>query len=47
MAWYDVNLLDKVFFNLISNALKFSNENGRIQLIVLSQRGHDTHRSSG
>jgi signal transduction histidine kinase/DNA-binding response OmpR family regulator len=33
MAWYDVNLLDKVFFNLISNALKFSNENGRIQLI--------------
>jgi signal transduction histidine kinase len=40
MVWFDVNLLDKVFFNLISNALKFTNENGRIQLIF--SRSEDT-----
>jgi signal transduction histidine kinase/AraC-like DNA-binding protein/CheY-like chemotaxis protein len=32
-VWYDVNLLDKVFFNIIANALKFTNDNGRIQII--------------
>jgi signal transduction histidine kinase/DNA-binding response OmpR family regulator len=32
-VWYDANLLDKVFFNLISNALKFTKDGGRIQLI--------------
>jgi signal transduction histidine kinase/AraC-like DNA-binding protein len=31
-VWYDVNLLDKVFFNIIANALKFTNDNGRIQV---------------
>lgn len=36
MSWFDVNLLDKVFFNLIANALKFTNDNGRIQ-VILSQ----------
>ncbi|MFB0493898.1 signal transduction histidine kinase/DNA-binding response OmpR family regulator [Mucilaginibacter sp. OAE612] len=32
IVWYDVNLLDKVFFNIIANALKFTNDNGRIQV---------------
>ncbi len=30
--WYDANLLDKVFFNLISNSLKFTKNNGYIQV---------------
>lgn len=30
---FDENMLDKVFFNLLSNALKFTNDNGRIDLI--------------
>ncbi|MEN0055743.1 MAG: substrate-binding domain-containing protein [Mucilaginibacter sp.] len=32
-VWFDMNMLDKVFFNLLSNALKFTNDNGRIQII--------------
>ncbi|WP_183559943.1 substrate-binding domain-containing protein [Mucilaginibacter sp. SP1R1] len=31
-VWFDVNMLDKVFFNLISNSLKFTKDNGRIQV---------------
>jgi len=30
---FDENMLDKVFFNLLSNALKFTNDNGRIDII--------------
>jgi signal transduction histidine kinase/AraC-like DNA-binding protein/CheY-like chemotaxis protein len=33
LIWFDVNLLDKVFLNLLSNALKFTNENGHIQIV--------------
>ncbi|WP_022824931.1 substrate-binding domain-containing protein [Hymenobacter norwichensis] len=29
-AWFDGNILDKVFFNLLSNALKFTPDKGRI-----------------
>ena len=30
-VWFDVDMLDKVFFNLISNAIKFCGENGKIK----------------
>ncbi|TGD79085.1 helix-turn-helix domain-containing protein [Hymenobacter wooponensis] len=32
MAWFDGNILDKVFFNLLSNALKFTPDQGRITI---------------
>jgi ABC-type sugar transport system substrate-binding protein/DNA-binding response OmpR family regulator len=33
-VWFDVNILDKVLFNLISNAYKFTNEHGFINITV-------------
>ncbi|MDB5270806.1 MAG: hypothetical protein JWP58_3846 [Hymenobacter sp.] len=36
MAWFDANLLDKVFLNLLSNALKFTPEHGQITVSVQS-----------
>ena len=32
--WFDVNMLDKVLFNLLSNALKFTNEHGSINICI-------------
>jgi len=32
--WFDVNMLDKVLFNLFSNALKFTNEHGSINIYI-------------
>ncbi|TDN38099.1 hypothetical protein A8B98_00425 [Hymenobacter sp. UV11] len=32
--WFDVNILDKVFFNLIANALKFTPEKGQITVSI-------------
>jgi signal transduction histidine kinase/AraC-like DNA-binding protein/CheY-like chemotaxis protein/ABC-type xylose transport system substrate-binding protein len=37
MVWFDVNMLDKVFFNLMSNALKFTKDNGRIDILFTKQ----------
>jgi len=34
MAWFDANMLDKVIFNLLSNALKFSREHGTITIDI-------------
>ena len=31
-VWFDANMLDKVFFNLLSNSFKFIKDNGRIQI---------------
>ncbi|UOQ54828.1 substrate-binding domain-containing protein [Hymenobacter cellulosivorans] len=36
-AWFDGNILDKVFFNLLSNALKFTPDQGQITISL--QRG--------
>ncbi len=34
MVWFDTNLLDKVLFNLLSNAFKFTKENGFVTVTV-------------
>jgi CheY-like chemotaxis protein len=33
-SWFDPLMLDKVFFNLIANALKFSNEKGTVRINI-------------
>lgn len=33
-VWFDVNVLDKVLFNLLSNAFKFTSENGTINVVI-------------
>lgn len=33
-VWFDANILDKVIFNILSNALKFTPDNGRILIRV-------------
>ena len=34
MVWFDVNMLDKVFFNILSNAFKFTSEDGKIKIHI-------------
>jgi signal transduction histidine kinase/DNA-binding response OmpR family regulator/ABC-type xylose transport system substrate-binding protein len=34
MVWFDVNMLDKVVFNLLSNAFKFTKDNGTVKVTV-------------
>lgn len=33
-VWFDVNMLDKVIFNLLSNAFKFTKDNGFVHLYI-------------
>ena len=33
-VWFDVNMLDKVIFNLLSNAFKFTGDNGHIHIYI-------------
>ncbi len=33
-AYIDLNLMDKVYFNLLSNAFKFTSENGKISITI-------------
>ena len=33
-VWFDTDMLDKVFFNLLSNAFKFTSENGHIKIKI-------------
>lgn len=34
MVWFDVDMMDKVLFNLLSNAFKHTADNGKIHLLV-------------
>ncbi len=34
MVWFDTNMMDKVLFNLLSNAFKFTPDGGKIHLIL-------------
>jgi len=38
MVWFDTNLLDKVLFNLLSNAFKFTKENGFVTITVSTSK---------
>ena len=33
-VWFDVNMLDKVLFNILSNAFKYTNDHGSINVFV-------------
>jgi signal transduction histidine kinase/AraC-like DNA-binding protein len=37
-VWFDVNMLDKVIFNLLSNAFKFTNDNGLIHVHLVKEK---------
>ncbi|MFA4868591.1 MAG: substrate-binding domain-containing protein [Pedobacter sp.] len=41
-VWFDVNMLDKVIFNLLSNAFKFTNDHGRIHIRI--EKDAETNR---
>jgi signal transduction histidine kinase/AraC-like DNA-binding protein len=36
-CWFDTNMLDKVFFNLIANAIKFNNEKGKVRINIIKE----------
>jgi signal transduction histidine kinase/DNA-binding response OmpR family regulator len=44
--WFDVNILDKVFFNLLSNALKFTPDRGHITVTIQPALADGTVRVS-
>ena len=46
LAWFDANLLDKVFLNLLSNALKFTPEQGQITVSLQAVDGGRAWRVS-
>jgi signal transduction histidine kinase/DNA-binding response OmpR family regulator/ABC-type xylose transport system substrate-binding protein len=39
-VWFDPDMLDKVIFNLLSNAFKFTNDKGRIHITVSIDNGN-------
>ncbi|MDP5168825.1 MAG: substrate-binding domain-containing protein [Bacteroidia bacterium] len=43
MLWFDVDMVDKILFNLLSNAFKFTPDGGRIHILIeQDQRSHTT-----
>lgn len=38
MAWFDVNMLDKILFNILSNALKYTGDHGFIKVFIDKQK---------
>jgi len=43
MAWFDADMLDKVFFNLVSNAIKFCTDKGRIEIHIYKDDDNYVH----
>ncbi|OQP59485.1 histidine kinase [Niastella vici] len=39
-AWFDAGMLDKVIFNMLSNAFKFTKENGFIQVSLMQENSN-------
>jgi signal transduction histidine kinase/DNA-binding response OmpR family regulator/ABC-type xylose transport system substrate-binding protein len=39
-VWFDANMLDKVIFNLLANAFKFTKANGTIHVLINDTDGH-------
>ncbi|MET0298886.1 MAG: substrate-binding domain-containing protein, partial [Flavitalea sp.] len=42
IAWFDINMIDKVLFNLLSNAFKFTNDDGQILVNLICNRSENT-----
>ncbi len=38
LLWFDVEMIDKVIFNVVSNAFKFTPENGQIHIHITSEQ---------
>jgi DNA-binding response OmpR family regulator/nitrogen-specific signal transduction histidine kinase len=41
MGWIDTDKLDKIIYNLLSNAAKYTNENGKVKLQVSTNKTYD------
>ncbi len=41
MGWIDTDKLDKIIYNLISNAAKYTRENGTVSMIVQTNKNYD------
>ena len=41
MGWIDTDKLDKIIYNLLSNAAKYTQEDGHVQLIVSTNKRYD------
>ena len=39
-VWFDVNMLDKILFNLLSNAFKFTNDHGCITVSIIKDENN-------
>ncbi len=39
-VWFDITMIDKVVFNILSNAFKFTKEYGRIQVSISKNNSH-------
>jgi signal transduction histidine kinase/AraC-like DNA-binding protein/CheY-like chemotaxis protein len=39
-VWFDVNMLDKILFNILSNAFKFTNDHGTITVLITKDDSH-------
>jgi signal transduction histidine kinase/DNA-binding response OmpR family regulator len=40
-VWFDVNMLDKILFNILSNAFKYTNDGGFINVLVDKDAGNN------